>query len=60
MRAPVLASVVLLFVAGGALVAALWVARTTPHLRNYRRDDDALAGAPLPPAKPQPQAAPTD
>jgi MFS family permease len=41
----------------GALLAALWVARSTPHLRRYRRDDELLAEAE--PSQPR-QAAPAD
>ena len=43
-----------------ALLATLWVARTTPHLRNYRRDDDALAALPPEPTPAASQPAPAD
>ncbi len=44
----------------GALIAALWVARTTPHLRRYRRDDDGLAAVPPEPPPAPSQPAPAD
>jgi len=36
----------------GSLIAALYIARTTPHLRRYRRDDEiTLAGLPPTPSQ---------
>ena len=30
----------------GAIIATLWVARTTPQLRDYHRDDDLMRAQP--------------
>ncbi|MCC7359971.1 MAG: MFS transporter [Anaerolineales bacterium] len=47
----------------GALIATMWVARTTPHLRHYRRDDDLIQAKPAEVVPPEPipsQPAPAD